>query len=91
LAGGRPANHLQILEPAPGALYYLDPDLPAKDQRLVLRADSTGQVQWSSPTLDCHAEGTQVTIGLREGRHEIAARDAVTGETGTNWIEVEPW
>jgi penicillin-binding protein 1C len=91
LAGGRPANHLQILEPAPGALYYLDPDLPAKDQRLVLRADSTGQVQWSSPTLDCNAEGTQVTIGLREGRHEIVARDAATGETASTWIEVEPW
>jgi penicillin-binding protein 1C len=91
LAGGRPAKHLQILEPAPGALYYLDPDLPAKDQRLILRAESAGPVQWSSPTLDCHAEGTQVTIGLREGRHEIAARDTVTGETGTTWIEVEPW
>jgi len=91
LARGRPANHLQILEPAPGALYYLDPDLPAKDQRLVLRADSTGQVEWSSPTLDCHAEGTLVTIGLREGRHEIAARDAATGETASTWIEVEPW
>jgi len=91
LAGGRLARQLRILEPAPGALYYLDPDLPAKDQRLVLRADSTGQVQWSSPTLDCHAEGTRVTIGLREGRHEIAARDAVTGETLTTWIEVEPW
>jgi penicillin-binding protein 1C len=91
LAGGRPANHLRILEPAPGALYYLDPDLPTKDQRLVLRAEATGQVEWSSPTLDCHAEGTQVTIGLREGRHEIAVRDMVTGETGTTWIEVEPW
>jgi penicillin-binding protein 1C len=91
LTGGRPAKPLRILEPGPGALYYLDPDLPAKDQRLVLRADSTGQVQWSSPTLDCQAEGTQVTIGLREGRHEIAARDAVTGETVTTWIEVEPW
>ena len=91
LAGGRPAKHLQILEPAPGALYYLDPDLPAKDQRLVLRADSTGQVEWSSPTLDCHAEGTRVTIRLREGRHEIAARDAATGETASTWIEVEPW
>jgi penicillin-binding protein 1C len=91
LAGGRPAKHLQILEPAPGARYYFDPDLPAKDQRLVLRADSTGQVQWSSPTLDSQAEGNQVTIGLREGRHQIAARDTVTGETGTIWIEVEPW
>jgi penicillin-binding protein 1C len=91
LAGGRPAKHLHILEPAPGALYYLDPDLPAKDQRLVLRAESTGQVQWSSPTLDCDAEGTQVTIGLREGRHEIAAQDAVTGETASTWISVEQW
>jgi penicillin-binding protein 1C len=91
LAGGRPAKPLRILEPAPGALYYFDPDLQAKDQRLVLRAEATGQVEWSSPTLDCHAEGTQVTIGLREGRHEIAVRDTVTGETGTTWIEVEPW
>jgi penicillin-binding protein 1C len=91
LTGGRRAKQLRILEPAPGALYYFDPDLSAKDQRLVLRADSTGKIEWSSPSLDCHAEGTQVTIGLREGRHEIAARDTVTGETVTTWIEVERW
>jgi penicillin-binding protein 1C len=91
LAGSRQAKNLRILEPAAGALYYFDPDLPEKDQRLVLRAESTGQVEWSSPTLDCHAEGNQVTIGLREGRHEIAVRDTLTGETGTTWIDVEPW
>ena len=91
LAGGQPAKHLRILEPAPGALYYFDPDLAAKYQRLVLRAESCGQVQWSSPTLDCRTEGNRVTIGLREGRHQIAARDIVNGETGTTWIEVEPW
>jgi hypothetical protein len=32
-----------------------------------------------------------VTVGLREGWHEIAARDTVTGETATTWIAVEPW
>ena len=91
LAGASLAEHLRILEPASGAFYYLDPDLPQKDQRLVLRAQSTGQVEWSSPTLDCHVEGSRVTVGLREGRHEIGARDMVTGETRTTWIEVEPW
>jgi penicillin-binding protein 1C len=91
LAGNRLPQHLRILEPAAGSLYYFDRGLPAQDQRLVLRAESTGHVEWSSPTLDCYAEGTQVTIGLREGRHEIGARDMVTGETRTTWIEVEPW
>jgi penicillin-binding protein 1C len=91
LAGSRQTKHLRILEPTAGALYYLDPDISEQDQRLVLRAESTGQIEWSSPTLDCHVEGTQVTIGLREGRHQIGARDMVTGETRTTWIEVEPW
>jgi hypothetical protein len=57
----------------------------------LLRAESTGQIEWSSPTLDIHSQGNQVTIGLQEGRHEIAARDTLTGETGKIWIEVEPW
>jgi penicillin-binding protein 1C len=91
LAGNRQGKHLRILEPAAGALYYFDRDLPANDQRLLLRAESTGQVQWSSSTLDIHSQGNQVTIGLQEGRHEIAARDTLTGEIGKIWIEVEPW
>jgi penicillin-binding protein 1C len=91
LEGNRPKKHLRILEPAAGALYYFDPDLSETDQRLVLRAESTGRIEWSSPTLDCRSEGNQVTVRLREGRHEIAVKDAVTGETATTWIEVEPW
>jgi penicillin-binding protein 1C len=91
LAGSRQTNHLRILEPAAGALYYLDPDISEQDQRLVLRAESTGRVEWSSSTLDCRAEGGRVTVGLRQGRHQIAARDTVTGETRTTWIEVDPW
>jgi len=90
-AGNKQVKHLHILEPAAGALYYLDRDLPANDQRLLLRAESTGQVEWSSPALDIQSQGNQVTVGLQEGRHEIAARDTLTGETGKIWIEVEPW
>jgi len=91
LAGNRQLKHLRILQPAAGALYYFDQDIPAEDQRPVLRAEATERVEWSSPTLDCRAEGDPVTIGLREGRHEINARDTVTGETATAWIEVEHW
>jgi hypothetical protein len=47
LAGRRPAKHLRILQPAPGSYYYLDPDLPLEDQRLVLRADSVGSISFS--------------------------------------------
>jgi penicillin-binding protein 1C len=91
LAGGRQVKHLRILEPAAGALYYFDRDLSADDQRLLLRAESTGQVEWSSPTLNIRRQGNQVTIGLQAGRHEIVARDILTGESGKIWIEVELW
>ena len=91
LAGRSQTKHLRILEPATGALYYRDPDIPERDQRLALRAESTGHVEWSSSALDCRAEGGRVTIGLREGRHQITARDTATGETRTTWIEVDPW
>jgi penicillin-binding protein 1C len=91
LEGRRLAKHLRILEPASGGLYYFDRDLPAQDQRLVLRAESTGQIEWRSTTLDCQSAGNTVTVRLREGRHEITARDTITGETASTWIEVEPW
>ncbi len=91
LEGAEAAKHLRILEPASGGSYYLDPDLPMKDQRLVLSAESSGTIEWSSTTLDCRPEGSVVTVGLREGRHEIVAHDMTTGETASTWIEVEPW
>jgi hypothetical protein len=91
LTGNKQAKHLRILEPAAGALYYFDRDLPATDQRLVLRAESTGPIEWSCETLDCRTEGNRATVELQEGRHRIVARDTATGETATAWIEVERW
>jgi penicillin-binding protein 1C len=86
-----PANHLRILQPAPGSFYFLDSDLPAKDQRLVLSAESSGSVEWKSASLDCHVDGDKVTVLLREGRHQIIAHDRTTGETASTWIDVRPW
>ena len=86
-----PVNHLRILQPAPGSFYFLDPDLPGKDQRLLLSAESKGSVHWESSSLDCQMEAGKASVVLREGRHEITARDQITGEKASTWIEVRPW
>jgi hypothetical protein len=85
------ANHLRILQPAPGSRYFLDPDIPANAQRLVLSAESSGSVEWKSASLDCRMDGDKATVMLREGRHEIIVRDKTTGETASTWIDVQPW
>ncbi|HET9377769.1 MAG TPA: penicillin-binding protein 1C [Chthoniobacterales bacterium] len=86
-----PANHLRILQPAPGSFYFLDSDIPRSDQRLVLRAESSGSLEWKSASLDCRVVEGKTTVMLQEGRHEITARDKTTGETASTWIEVQPW
>lgn len=91
LAGNMQARHLRILEPGGGAHYYFDRDLPAKDQRLALRAESTGPVEWSCKTLNCRTQENRTTVEIQEGRHQIVARDRATGETATTWIDVEQW
>ncbi|MGA8478653.1 MAG: penicillin-binding protein 1C [Chthoniobacterales bacterium] len=85
------AHRLRILQPASGSFYFLDPDIPANDQRLVLSAESSGSLEWKSASLDCRVEGDKVTVMLQEGRHEIIVRDKTTGETASTWIDVQPW
>jgi penicillin-binding protein 1C len=79
------APALRILQPMPGACYFLDPDLPAAGQRIALRAEATGEIEWSCATLALDAEPR---VALREGRHVITARDTATGRTAETWIEV---
>ncbi|MHA3770261.1 penicillin-binding protein 1C [Verrucomicrobiota bacterium sgz303538] len=80
---------LHILNPPAGAIYFLDPDLPGDAQRISLRAEGSGAVAWSSPTLRCEADGTRQLIRLQEGRHVISARDTATGRETETWIEVK--
>jgi penicillin-binding protein 1C len=86
-----PVNHLRILQPSPGSFYFLDSDLPGKDQRLLLSAESKGPVRWESASLDCHIDAGKATVVLREGRHQITACDQTTGEKASTWIEVRAW
>ncbi len=80
---------LRILQPPPGATYFLDPDLPVDAQWVSLRAEAAGQITWSCASLPCEQAGGRQRVQLRSaGRHVISARDAVTGRTVETWIEV---
>ena len=74
---------LRILQPPPGATYFLDPDIPQQSQWIPLRAESA--VAWTSDSLPIEGSRAQ----LREGRHTITARIGANGESMTTWIEVK--
>jgi len=77
---------LRIVSPAPGTVYYLDPDLPREAQQIPLQAEAGGETVWNSETLELRKDGTRVRAVLREGRHEIGA---VSGDKkATTWVTV---
>jgi penicillin-binding protein 1C len=82
-----PANDgLRIVSPAPGTIYFLDPDLPRESQRIPLDAAGADGIRWSSMTLEVNDGEPRPTAPLREGRHTITARAG--DRTASTWIEV---
>ncbi|MBE2180233.1 MAG: penicillin-binding protein 1C [Chthoniobacterales bacterium] len=79
---------LRIVSPAPGTVYFLDPDLPAAAQRIPLRAEGGHDLHWSSATLECDTAEPHKTVALREGKHTITGEAG--GQTATTWIVVRP-
>ncbi len=75
---------LHVISPLPGAVYYLDPDLPASDQ-LPLKGSAPGPLLWESATLHCDG----ALAHLKEGRHEITLRDPASGAQARTWIVVK--
>jgi penicillin-binding protein 1C len=91
LAGAPRVEHLRVLQPVPGSFYFFDSDLPASAQRLRLRAEGSGNIEWRCPTLQCLVDGQGSAILLQTGQHEIVAHDRLTGEEAKTWIQVEAW
>ncbi len=89
VVGASAAPELRIIQPTPGATYFLDPDLPVDAQWVALRAEAVGGIFWSCASLPCEQAGERQRVQLRSaGRHVITARDAATGRTAETWIEV---
>lgn len=83
------ASELRIIQPPPGATYFLDPDLPAASQWVPLRAEASGRIAWTCDSLPCEESGGKERVQLRRaGRHVITARDTASGQTAETWIEV---
>jgi penicillin-binding protein 1C len=81
------STELQIIKPAPGTIFFLDPDIPASDQRITLRAKGPGTVEWSSDLFSGSLTGESQRVQLREGVHVISAR-ASNGELAQSWVDV---
>lgn len=79
-------NAVLILSPAPGTVYYIDPDLPREAQRIVLETNASEKTEWSSETLAIEQGDGRTTALLREGRHEIRARAG--GHATATWVTI---
>jgi penicillin-binding protein 1C len=90
VAAGGESPELRIVRPAAGAVYFLDPDLPAAQQNVTLVAHAGSEIDWSSETLALSREGAATRIRLQEGTHTLTARERSTGRTAQTWIEVRP-
>jgi penicillin-binding protein 1C len=81
---GRTALPPRILTPADGSTFVLDPELPGRGGRLLLRASSGSEVKWFSPTLTVTTENGLSYAELIPGAHELSAVDEISGaETRT--------
>lgn len=92
LLGARAALHpaagsARVIYPPPGTKILLDPALPVAFQRLQVRAVGAGEFEWSSPSLPPPQDGQ--FFELREGRHELRARNSLSGEVLQTWVLVE--
>jgi len=88
---GSTISGLIITQPAEGAVYFLDPDLPLAEQQIRLLAEGVGELQWQTDGLTMPRSLDGPKIALREGRHEVMVTDLSTGKTARTWFEVRPW
>lgn len=91
VAGVQSASALQILQPQPGTVYYLDGDLPLESQWIALRAVGSRGLNWecASAPVSQGTEGSR--LQLREGRHTITVRDLGSKQEASTWVEVKHW
>ena len=78
----------RITYPAPGTIFYIDPDLPSSSQKIPLRSDSKHPLEWHSATLSIESDAFTAKTTLREGHHEITAQSPDSNEPAVTWIEV---
>lgn len=94
-AGEDKMTGLQILQPQPGSVYYLDGDAPVESQWIALKATGSeggGRVLiWECLSAPVKSGSGGSRLQLSEVWHTIAVRDPVSGREASTWIEVRRW
>ena len=80
---------LRIMNPIPGTVVILDPDIRNSGNRLLLQAAGVTQARWSCKTLELRSEGAHTFAILKAGRHEIEVRDEVSGLSARTFVIVQ--
>ncbi len=89
-ASRSPHAGLEIVNPISGTTIQLDPDLPSGGSRLILQTRLSGDVRWSSDTLEIEHDGGAWIAHLAAGRHRLTVLDIHTGARATTEITVLP-
>lgn len=86
--GGR--SRLEIVNPIPGTIIQLDPDLPGGGRRLILQSRPTSDVIWTSETLNIEQDGAVWIAHLVAGKHRLAVRGRSSDSEVVTEITVVP-
>jgi penicillin-binding protein 1C len=92
IPAGSPDPQIRIVQPLPGSIYHLDPDLPGQGRQLPLRSsrDPDTTLSWTSPTLTITQSGAQWTAQLTPGEHLLrlhTATETVSAESRITVIQ----
>jgi penicillin-binding protein 1C len=79
---------LRIINPIPGTVIRLDPDIPGGGSRLLLQAEGTREPRWTSPTLEIRLESGHPIAHLKPGRHDITLEDSASGQKQRTFVIV---
>ncbi len=82
----RSDGSIQILSPAPGSTFIVDPDVPST-ALIPLVATAPGAV-WESATLQFREQAGKTYALAADGEHQITARDPASGKTASTRIRV---
>ena len=81
-------GRLHLISPQPGSTFLVDPDVPSSGL-VPLVASGAVRLVWESPTLAMREQAGRTFAVAVEGRHELTARDAESGQTVTTWVVVK--
>jgi penicillin-binding protein 1C len=82
------SGRLHLISPQPGSTFLMDPDVPSSSL-VPLVASGAGRLVWESSTLALREQAGRTFAVAVEGRHELTARDAESGQMVRTWVVVK--